>query len=330
MLTLLLVSAVMSAAPQRKVIDEGGSGEFKAEAVSEKSLPGFVVYKPQNMAAAVKHEGALPLLVFANGGCNDTSLPHEKMLSDLASYGYVVIALGEMQDRIDDRQLNKSPNEDMIRAIDWAEQQTKDKNSEYYRGIDMKYVALGGQSCGGAQVLANCGDKRVKTCLMVNSGIGNIEMAGATKEDLKKLHGPILYMIGGEGDVAYRNAIVDYANITDVPVAFANQLRAGHGGTFNERFGGSFSEMARTWLGWQFKNQRQNIDVFVRNNLTRFPDWTSVVEYFNHTYSRIRRHISHHSFGTYIGYNNCNTRRRCCGHPYRYYFCGIRRILFAD
>lgn len=274
LLTLLLVSAFISAAPQRKIIDEGGSGQFKAEAVSEKTLPGFVVYKPQNMVAAVEHEGPLPLLVFANGGCNDTSLPHEKMLSDLASYGYVVIALGEMQDRLDDRQLGKSPNEDMVRAIDWAEQQTKDKNSEYYRGIDMEYVALGGQSCGGAQVLANCADKRVKTYLMFNSGIGNMEMSGATKADLKKLHGPILYIIGGEGDVAYQNAIVDYANITQVPVAFANQLRVGHGGTFHERFGGSFSEMARMWLSWQFKDQRQNIDVFVRNNINRFPDWT--------------------------------------------------------
>lgn len=279
---IVLASLCVMAAPERKILDDGGSGNFKAEAVSEKSLPGFVVYKPQNMVEAVEHEGPLPLLVFANGGCNDTSLPHEKMLNDLASYGYVVIALGEMQDRIDDRQLQKSPNEDMIRAIDWAERQTADKNSEYYRGIDMEYVALGGQSCGGAQVLANCGDKRVKTCILFNSGIGNMEMSGATKQSLKNLHGPILYIIGGEGDVAYQNAIVDYENIKDVPVAFANQLRVGHGGTFHEPFGGSFSRMARMWLSWQFKDQRQNIDVFLRNNLRGFPDWTMKAKNFPH------------------------------------------------
>ena len=271
---LLLVSVLGYAAPRRKIIEDGGSGQFKAEAVSERTLPGFVVYKPQNMLAAVEHEGPLPLLVFANGGCNDTSIPHEKMLNDLASYGYVVIALGEMQERLDDRELHKSPNEDMKRAIDWAERQTRDRNSEYYRGIDMEYVALGGQSCGGAQVLANCADKRVKTYLMFNSGIGNMEMSGATKADLKNLHGPILYIIGGEGDVAYQNAIVDYENISHVPVAFANHLRVGHGGSFHEPFGGSFSRMARMWLSWQFKDQRQNIDVFLRNSLNGFPDWT--------------------------------------------------------
>ena len=105
MLTLLTVT--VSAAPSRKVIDDGGSGPYKAEAVSEASLPGFVVYRPCDMSAAVTHEGPLPLFVFANGACNDTSLPYERMLNDLASYGYFVIALGEMPDSINDRELRK-------------------------------------------------------------------------------------------------------------------------------------------------------------------------------------------------------------------------------
>lgn len=280
LMLMLCISASSQAAPQHKILDEGGSGQFKAEVISEPTLPGFVVYKPQNMLAAVEHEGPLPLLVFANGGCNDTSLPHERMLNDLASYGYLVIALGEMQERIDDRKLNKSPNEDMIRAIEWAEKQNKNKKSQYYKSIDLEYIALGGQSCGGAQVLANCGDPRVKTCIMLNSGIGNMEMSGATKESLKNLHCPILYLIGGEGDVAYANAIVDYENITHVPVAFANQLRVGHGGTFHEPNGGSFSTMVRMWLSWQFKDQRQNIDVFLRNRLNGFPDYTMKAKNF--------------------------------------------------
>lgn len=277
---VLFVAFETEAMSDRKTIDEGGSGPFKAEVCSESTLPNFVLYKPQNMLQAVEHEGRLPLLIFANGGCNDTSLPHERMLNDLASYGYVVIALGEMQERIDDRELHKSPNEDMIRAIDWANKQNKNKKSEYYRSLDMEHIALGGQSCGGAQVLSNCGDPRVKTCILFNSGIGNMEMSGATKASLKNLHGPILYIIGGEEDVAYQNAIIDYESINTVPVAFANQLRVGHGGTFHEQYGGSFSHMLRNWLSWQFKDQRQNIDVFVRNRLNDFPDWTMKAKNF--------------------------------------------------
>ncbi len=279
-IVLMLIVLTASAAPSRKLIDGGGSGPYKAEAVSEASLPGFVVYRPCDIAAAVIHEGPLPLLVFANGGCNDTSLPHEKLLNDLASYGYLVIALGEMQDSINDRQLHKSPNEDMLHAIDWAEMQNADKKSLYYGNIDMEFIALGGQSCGGAQVLANCGDSRVKSCIMLNSGMGDIEMAGASRESLKDLHCPILYLIGGESDIAYRNALADYERIDNVPVAFANHLRAGHGGTFHEPYGGSFSRMLRSWLGWQFKDKRQEIDVFLRNRLNDFPDYTMKAKNF--------------------------------------------------
>ncbi len=283
LLVCLLLSYLASAGTvvKQKMIDDGGSGSFKSIAVSEKSLPNFVVYKPQNIPMAVKQNGALPLLIFANGGCNDTSLPHEKMLNDIASYGYIVIALGEMQERIDDRELHKSPNEDMIRAIDWAEKQNKTKNSGYYHSLDMAHIALGGQSCGGAQVMANCGDPRVTTCIMFNSGMGNMEMSGADKQSMKKLHCPVLYIIGGEGDMAYPNAVIDYDKNTDnIPVAFANQLRVGHGGTFHEQYGGSFSIMLRHWLDWQLKNQTSNSDVFLKNRLDEFPDWTMKAKNF--------------------------------------------------
>lgn len=280
LLSMLLVATIAIAVPQKKIIDNGGSGKYSAEAVSDATLPGFVIYKPQDVAAAVKQVGALPLLVFANGACNDTSLPHEKMLNDLASYGYLVIALGELQERIDDRKLNKSPNEDMIRAVEWAERQNKTKESIYYNSIDVEHIAFGGQSCGGAQVLANCADKRVKSCILFNSGMGNMEMSGASKESLKKLHCPILYIIGGESDIAYNNAIIDYENIHHVPVAFANQLFVGHGGTFHETYGGSFSRLLRNWLDWQFKNQSTGKEVFLCNHLADYPDYTMKAKNF--------------------------------------------------
>ncbi|MDE6565020.1 MAG: family 43 glycosylhydrolase [Muribaculaceae bacterium] len=270
----------LSAAPTRKVLDDGGSGPYKAEAISEPSLPGYVVYRPADYKSAVKAEGPLPLFVFANGGCNDTSLPHERMLSDLASHGYLVVALGEMQDSISDRELHKSPTGDMPRAIDWAERVVNDASSVYYKGIDLEYVGLGGMSCGGAQVLANCGDPRVKTCIMFNSGIGDMKMADASASSLNNLHCPVLYLIGGEGDIAYGNAQLDYDRISNVPVAFANHLRIGHGGTYHEPFGGSFSRMARAWLGWQFKDKRADLDVFLRNRLRDFPDYTMKAKNF--------------------------------------------------
>ena len=129
---LISLCVTTFAAPSRKVIDNGGSGPYKAEAISEPTLPGFVVYRPCDIDGAVKGEGAaLPLFVFANGACHDTSLPYERMLNDIASYGYMVVALGEMQDSVNDRELKTSPNIDMIRAIEWAEAQTGKKGSDY-------------------------------------------------------------------------------------------------------------------------------------------------------------------------------------------------------
>ncbi len=280
-LSLLSLAGIsVWAKTEKKIIDEGGSGPFKAEAISEPTLENFVLYRPVDLQEAVKKEGPLPLFVFANGACDDTSLPHERMLNDLASYGYLVIALGELQDSINDRQLHKSPNLDMIRAIDWAEKVNVDSSSPYFKKIDLEYIGIGGMSCGGAQAMANCFDPRVKTVIMFNSGMGDIEMSGASRKSLDNLHCPILYLIGGESDIAHDNAQLDYQRIGNVPVAFANQLRIGHGGTYHQPYGGSFSRMARAWLNWQFKDKRSDLDVFLFNRLRDFPDYTMKAKNF--------------------------------------------------
>ena len=232
----------------QKTIDDGGSGAYMAEAREEKTFGNAVIYKPVDMKAAVAKEGRLPVLVWANGGCNDTSLPHERMLNEVASRGYIVIALGGMQERIDDRQLNKSPNEQMLQAMDWIAKENDRKRSDYYGMADVEKIAVAGQSCGGAQALVVSADSRVKTTVMVNSGMGDIEMSGASRASLQALHAPILYMPGGEGDIAYRNAVLDYQRINHVPAAFANHLTAGHGGDYELPFGGSFARMLTAWL----------------------------------------------------------------------------------
>lgn len=291
-LSALLVAGTFSASPtllqaaptiHQKIIDNGGSGQFKAEAVSEASLPGYVVYKPQDMVQACKHQGPLPLIVFANGGCNDTSLPFERMLNDLASHGYLVIALGEMQQQLEDRPLAKSLNDEMPAAIDWATRVSSDSRSEYYHRIDLDAIALTGMSCGGAMVMANCADPRVKTYVMFNSGMGDIEMQGASRQSLHSLHAPVLYILGGESDIAYQNALLDYERIDNVPVVFASHPTAGHGGTYHEEFGGSFARMARMWFDWQFKDYRRYLDVFLRGRLDEFPDFTVRARNFDYT-----------------------------------------------
>ncbi len=273
LLTLMLPIA-MQGHVRQKTIDHGGSGAFKAEAREESTFKDAVIYRPVDLKSAVSSEGKLPVLVWANGGCNDTSLPHERMLNEVASHGYIVIALGSMQERIDDRKLKKSPNEQMLKAMDWITKESKSKRSGYYGMVDTGKMAVAGQSCGGAQALVASSDPRVKTTVMVNSGMGDMEMSGASRESLRSLHAPILYMPGGESDIAYQNALKDYDRIDHVFAAFANHLTAGHVGDFSQPYGGSFARMMTAWLDWQLKGRAASGDIFLKNHLDSFPEWT--------------------------------------------------------
>lgn len=267
----------------RKVIDEGGSGLFKAIAVRESSLPQFVVYRPGDLYWASTREKKLPVLIWGNGGCMDTSVGYERMLTEIASQGYIVIAIGEMQMKYGDRGEVHTPSEMMADAMEWICRQAKDRKSSYYDCVDTTRMSAAGHSCGGAQVLFNSADPRLKTYLILNAGMGDMEMAGASTKSLAGLHAPILYLTGGEGDVAYKNAQLDYERISQVPVACGDMPAAGHAGTYKEKGGGDFGRMVLAWLDWQLKGKEQQKNVFLESDLRIFPGWTMKQKNFGTT-----------------------------------------------
>lgn len=271
---------------QMKVVEYGGSGRHKAVAVRERSLPDFVVYRPMNMDAAMTvgrpgmfgtgaaKKEKLPVLVFCNGGCMDTSIGYENMLSDIASYGYVVVAIGQLQMMAQHNKDRHTPSSMVTKALDWISQQATDPTSPYYDKIDVDRIAGAGHSCGGAQILANAADSRLKTYLILNAGMGNMTMADASKKSLKKLHGPILYLVGGTTDVAWQNAQMDYKAIKHVPAFLADNTRSGHGGTYEQPNGGANARMVRAWLDWQLKGKKENEKLFVDGDLTGYEGFT--------------------------------------------------------
>ena len=134
-----------------------------------------------------------------------------------------------------------------------------------------------GQSCGGAQVLAVAHDPRIKTCVMLNTGIGENSMQGASKASLENLHTPMFYMIGGPVDIAFKNAQGDYDNIKTLPIVMANSLD-GHSGTYYEKNGGPYAVAARKWLDWQLKGKVGESAMFLDDEYEAkfYPDWTFV------------------------------------------------------
>ena len=271
---------------QMKVPDYGGSGPHNSVAVREKSLTDFVVYRPVNMDAAMMkgHRGMfatgmqerekLPVLIFCNGGCMDTSIGYENMLADVASYGYVVVAIGELQMYAQHEKDQHTPSSMVQKALDWICQQASTPGSTYYNKIDTDRIAAAGHSCGGAQVLANAADSRLKTYVILNAGMGKMTMADADAKSLKKLHGPILYLVGGKDDVAWANAQMDYKAIKKNPVVLADNTKSGHGGTYEQPNGGANARMLRSWLDWQLKGIQENEDVFINGNLTGYEGFT--------------------------------------------------------
>lgn len=268
-LLCLIHSLCFAKTANYKVIDQGGSGPFSAIAATETSLSNYVIYRPNELNQSIK----LPVVVFANGGCMDTSFPFEHMLSDIASHGYLVIALGKMQNSLDDRPLNKASNSMIPRAIDWITAQSANPLSEFYQSANLKKIAIAGQSCGGAQLLATAADKRVSSYLMFNSGIGDMTMANAEVKSLQNLHAHVIYLVGGPTDIATDNAKLDYQRISHVPVVFANHKTAGHSGTFEQPFGGSFSKLAIKWLEWQLKDKQSNTGLFLQGQTADFVSW---------------------------------------------------------
>ncbi|MBD0832544.1 alpha/beta hydrolase [Aestuariibaculum sediminum] len=257
---------------KRKVIDLGGSGPYKAIAVREETLPDFVVYRPEKLKKAVKKEGLLPLMVFANGACANTSITHERVLSEIASHGYIVVAIGALK-LANDENWESTEAHMLIGAMDWLVAQNANPGSDYCQSLDLSKIAAGGQSCGGAQVMAVAKDPRIQTYMMFNSGMGDMIMAGASTKSLADTHGSVVYIVGGEEDIATNNAKLDYQRINHVPVAFANMLDGNHGGTFNEKYGGAFARMALNWLDWQLKGQKDKSAVFLEPDLSDFPNW---------------------------------------------------------
>ena len=330
-LLLLAVSASGFAQTEKsQTVQDGGTGPYKAVVVGDASLPNFTIYRPQDLSAIDK----LPILLYANGGCANSTVQMRFLLNEVASYGYLVVGIGpyEEEDPIENWQnvmkdmypegknvvlangekvkaptpaeikarqeaqqkrrqamqeaqkKNPQPQDmrprtyarQLLEALDWLTDRNIDPASEYCGKLDLGHVAAMGQSCGGAQVLAVSHDPRLTTCILLNSGIGDITMSGAGKSALETLHTPMLYIIGGPTDIAYANAAKDFAHIKKVPVVMVNTPPDGHHGTFYELYGGGYAVAVRKWLDWQLKGKVGESALFLDTEYMhwKYPEWT--------------------------------------------------------
>jgi hypothetical protein len=132
-----------------RTVEDGGTGPFKALMASDESLPTHTIFRPRDLTKA-----KLPIVVWGNGACANSPWEHVNFLSEIASHGFLVVAIGPMPaegQRGGPGGPTKSPL--LTDAIDWALAQNADKSSQYFQKLDASKIAVAGMSCGGLQAL---------------------------------------------------------------------------------------------------------------------------------------------------------------------------------
>jgi dienelactone hydrolase len=261
-----------------RLIEDGGTGEYKAIMMQESSLPTHTVFRPQDLKSFGRGK-KLPIIAWGNGACANSPWEHVNFLSEVASHGFLVVAIGPMPQE-GEHGSGRSVSSQMTDAINWAIAQNSDKTSALYNKVDVSRIAVSGMSCGGLQTLETAPDPRVTTTVVCNSGIlgdagsGMSGMPALKKDHLLKLHTPTLYLLGGEKDIAYKNGMDDYSRINHVPVFVAN-LDVGHGGTYGKPHGGEFAKVATAWYQWQLQGNKKAARMFTGNpsGLAKDPQW---------------------------------------------------------
>jgi hypothetical protein len=276
--TLSAQEAVSSEKATVRVVEDGGTGDYSAIMYTDNSLETHTVFRPKDLKSFGK-KAKLPIIAWGNGACANSPWEHINFLSEVASHGFLVIAIGPMPQE-GERGGGRSTSSQLIDAIDWAIAQNNNKDSELYGKIDISKIAVSGMSCGGLQTLETAPDPRVTTAVICNSGIigdggGMPGMPGLKKDHLEKLHTPTLYLLGGETDIAYKNGMDDFSRINHVPVFVAN-MDVGHGGTYSQPHGGEFAKVATAWYKWQLKGDQEAGKMFTGNpcELSKSTVWT--------------------------------------------------------
>jgi dienelactone hydrolase len=186
-----------------------GTGPYPAGYLTDPSLPEHTIYAPLKPPPSnVK----MPVVVFGEGGCLNGGTTYSPFLTELASYGYLVIANGpprngpmtvvnnkiNLTDLIIMTSSGQTKVQDLTDSIDWVMKGSGSK----YGNIDTTKIATSGQSCGGLEAYsAAYHDERVKFIIILNSGI----LDDKKRYLLQELKVPIAFVLGGTKDIAYAN-----------------------------------------------------------------------------------------------------------------------------
>jgi hypothetical protein len=203
------------------VTTENNVGPQAGVGVDGGAPPTFTLVRPTDL-----RQGGLchPVITWGNGHGTTPSL-YARLLNQLASHGFVVIASNSSQ-------VSMGDPPPMLVGVTWVLEQNSDPTSVLYQRIDTAHIGASGHSEGALSTMRAGADARIVT-------IAPIEGSMATKS----LHGPALLMCGGmDTTLPCDGHVTSFNGITNQPVMLADQLAATHtswvgggagGGTLN-------------------------------------------------------------------------------------------------
>src|SRR4051794_18948175 len=92
---LALISPAFSQEVSSRVVEGGGTGKFSAIMMTESTLPTHTIFRPKDLSVFGK-KNKLPVIAWGNGACFDSPWEHVNFLNEIASHGFLVVAIGTM------------------------------------------------------------------------------------------------------------------------------------------------------------------------------------------------------------------------------------------
>jgi hypothetical protein len=264
------------------------TGPYQVVMEVDPTLPLHTIYHPADLSVFPTKD-KLPIIVTSGPGCNFDGDSFRPFYTEIASYGYIVIAVGLPIPEGAASAVFFNKDEEVKDAMDWAFAVNKYKVSKYFGKLDTLNVVLMGQSCSGGQQTRLRDDKRITGMIYWNSGFsflwgrpvgrstdGKNTGPLSAVDALKTMTIPIAYFVG-DTDMARQAGTADFEASEKNPT-FLGVLKIpgdSHAGTFREKNGGGFGVAGVAWLNWRTKGDQNAAKMFIGNpaGLAKDPNW---------------------------------------------------------
>ena len=99
----------------------------------------MTIYRPGDLAP-FGNDNKLPVLLWGNGACANTTEEHKNFLNEIASHGYIILGIG-LLDQIearDERSRSRTQSSQLLTALDWIVAENARSDRMFWKGRYLK------------------------------------------------------------------------------------------------------------------------------------------------------------------------------------------------